>query len=741
MQSAIVEIPLRKILILAANPKNTNQLRLDEEVREIQEGLQRSRSRDQFEIVSRWAVRPGDLRRALLDHDPQIVHFSGHGAGAGGLALEDHSGQMQLVSGLALAGLFKLVQKNVKCVLLNACYSERQADAIQDHIDYVIGMSDAIGDRAAIEFAVGFYDGLGANRSYEDAFEFGLSAIALEGIDEAATPKLKKPSSVSPPNFTQQAVAPSPVSQSKPLEIVSSEPGLQNKRSRIFISYKRDGGQDEDLALKIYQQLSQSHDVFIDQNMKIGTPWAERIEQELGHSDFFITLLSAQSVGSEMVLGEVETAHRLGTQGGKPAILPIRVNYREPFSYPLSAYLNPINWAFWEQPDDTPHLLDELQQAIAGNALSINSDLAKRDLVSPSALNDHREVIPQPLPSAQPLSLEMPEGSMDPESKFYIERQGDKVALGAIQRQGVTITIKGPRQMGKSSLLLKTVEQAIHVDKRVAFIDFQLFDEAALADADRFYQQFCLTITEQLELPHRIADFWQDELGNNQCCTRYMQTFVLRELNHPFVLVMDEVDRIFDRKFRSDFFSMLRNWHNNRGLPLPAMRVWKKFDLVLVTATEPYHLIADLHQSPFNVGEVISLKDFTAEQVEDLNQRHGSPLTLEQQHKMFALLNGHPYLVRKALYLVASGQRSIEEVLATAAQDDGPFGDHLRYHLFRIYDRPELVQGMLGAIKKNQCPDERIVRLLSAAGLIRQEGKAELPRCQLYGDYFKAHLE
>lgn len=731
---------MRKILILAANPKNTNQLRLDEEVREIQEGLQRSRSRDQFEIVSRWAVRPGDLRRALLDHEPQIVHFSGHGAGAEGLALESNTGQVKLVSGKALAGLFKLVQENVDCVLLNACYSEVQAQAIHHHIDYVIGMSDAIGDWAAIEFAVGFYDGLGADRSYEDAFEFGLSAIALEGIDETATPKLKKPGLRSTTDSSQRPEA-RPSKRPHAQKKTDGKPVSQGKTARIFMSYKRDAVPDEQLALAIYQHLSQRYEVFIDQSMAVGTKWAEKIEQELRRSDFLITLLSAQSVGSEMVQGEVETANRLGSELGKPAILPVRVNYREPFTYPLSAYLNPINWAFWEQSEDTPRLLAELERAIAGEFLPIDSDRAKGDLVQRSPTAETETKIPQPLPSAQPLSLEMPEGSMDPESTFYVQRQGDQIALGAIQRQGVTVTIKGPRQMGKSSLLLKTVDQAIQADKRVAYIDFQLFDDAALGDADRFYQQFCLTITQQLELPSRIDDFWLEELGNNQRCTRYMQTYVLKELQQPFVLAMDEVDRIFDRKFRSDFFAMLRNWHNNRGLPLPAMKVWKQFDLVLVTATEPYHLIADLHQSPFNVGEVISLKDFTAEQVADLNQRHGSPLNSGQESQLFALLNGHPYLIRKALYLAASGQKTIDEVLAKADRDDGPFGDHLRYHLFRIYDRPELVQGMLGAVQRNRCEDERIVRLLCAAGLIRQEGKVELPRCQLYGDYFKAHLE
>lgn len=184
--------PVKKILILTANPKNTDKLRLDEEVREIQEGLQRSRSRDQFEIISKWAVRPDDLRRALLDHEPQIVHFSGHGAGTDGLILENNVGQIKLVSAQSLARLFSLFKDSIECVLLNACYSEAQAEAIRQHIDYVIGMSQDIGDRAAIRFAVGFYDALGAGRSYVDAFQFGLTAIDLEGIPETTTLQLKQ---------------------------------------------------------------------------------------------------------------------------------------------------------------------------------------------------------------------------------------------------------------------------------------------------------------------------------------------------------------------------------------------------------------------------------------------------------------------------------------------------------------------------------------------------------------------
>ena len=187
---------VRKILILAANPKDTSALRLDEEVAEIYDGLERSRKRRHFDLRMRWAVNTDRLRRAMLNEKPQIVHFCGHGAKTEGLALEDAIGQTKLVSTDALARLFKFFSNQLECVLLNACYSEVQADAIVQHIDYVIGMSDSIPDKAAIKFAVGFYDALGAGESIENAYEMGCIAIQLEGVVGNSIPVLKKKSSL-----------------------------------------------------------------------------------------------------------------------------------------------------------------------------------------------------------------------------------------------------------------------------------------------------------------------------------------------------------------------------------------------------------------------------------------------------------------------------------------------------------------------------------------------------------------
>jgi hypothetical protein len=515
---------------------------------------------------------------------------------------------------------------------------------------------------------------------------------------------------------------------------------------RIFISYKRGIEPDEPLALALHRHLSTHHTVFVDQTMAVGTPWAQRIDAELRHSDFLVLLLSAHSVSSEMVLGEAETAQRLQKVQGRPRLLPVRLAYRESLPYPLSAYLNPINWAKWDNPADTPRLIAELERAIGGEELgdASSSPAASADTPSPAsppAPATTAPLLPPPSPHAPVASLEPAEGTMTAESRFYIERDGDRAVKRTLQRQGVTITIKGPRQMGKSSLLNRVIQQALAAGREPVYIDFQQFDQGVLSDADLFYPQFCQVIVEQLGLADGTAQAWSGGGGNNQRASRYLQNQVLRELNRPLLLAMDEVDRLFEAAYRSDFFSMLRGWHNNRASPLPVLRPWKQLDLALVTATEPYHLIANLNQSPFNVGEVIQLNDFSAEQVAVLNERHGAPLEATPLAQLMELLHGHPYLVRRALYLVAGGQFTAEAVLAQAASDYGPFGDHLRYHLFRIVDHPALRAGLRQVIRCNRCDDEKTSRLLISAGLARQEAGAVLPRCPLYATYFSEHLD
>lgn len=179
-----------KILFLAANPSDTTRLKLDEESRSIDQALRQAEFRNNFEVIQHWDVHVSELQGILLRYQPNIVHFSGHGSEASELILKDKSGNIHPVSVRALSQLFSVLKDNIRCVVLNACYSELQAQAIAQHIDSVIGMSTAIKDDAAISFASAFYQALGYGRDLKTAFDSGCVQIDMDNLDEQDVPRL-----------------------------------------------------------------------------------------------------------------------------------------------------------------------------------------------------------------------------------------------------------------------------------------------------------------------------------------------------------------------------------------------------------------------------------------------------------------------------------------------------------------------------------------------------------------------
>jgi tetratricopeptide (TPR) repeat protein len=195
-----------KILVVAANPLGSSALKLDHEVKTIKEALKRSRNRDNFDVDYQLAATPSELSRALLDFEPHILHFSGHGAGEKGLLFvsdesmgslyrsdsgevrsrSTDSNEIKFVPAQPLANLLKLCEDHLECVVLNACYSDVQGNAISANIPFTIGMRDQVADHVAIKFSQGFYDAIGAGKSYEKAFEWGKVAISFDLADEEA---------------------------------------------------------------------------------------------------------------------------------------------------------------------------------------------------------------------------------------------------------------------------------------------------------------------------------------------------------------------------------------------------------------------------------------------------------------------------------------------------------------------------------------------------------------------------
>lgn len=179
-----------KVLFLAANPQDQPQLRLDEEIRAITEKIRASEYRDSVELISCWAVRTSDLLQALNEHQPHIIHFSGHGTNSGELLLQDSKGNIKYVTPEAITATLSTAADNIRVVVFNACFSVNQAQAVTQHIEVAIGMNEAIGDEAARIFAAQFYSAIGFGRSVQVAFDQAIAALMLEGILEDHTPKL-----------------------------------------------------------------------------------------------------------------------------------------------------------------------------------------------------------------------------------------------------------------------------------------------------------------------------------------------------------------------------------------------------------------------------------------------------------------------------------------------------------------------------------------------------------------------
>ena len=705
----------KRILILAANPIDTSRLRLDKEVKEIKEVLRLAKQRDRFEVSAELAATPDDIQQALVDYSPNIVHFCGHGEGLEGLILEGDDGTGSLVSAEALANLFELFADQVECVLLNACYSDEQADSIAQHINAVIGMNHSIGDSAAVKFAVGFYRGLGAGKNVEFAYKLGRNAIEMANLSGEQTPVLRQKAQVAEPLEAKGTTAVT----------------LAN----VFISY-RSKDPDQSLAQTLHDELKAAgHQVFMAaESIRLGDDWPQRIDEALEEADYFILLLSVKSATSEMVLGEVRKAKRLRDTrpNHRPVILPIRINFpiNDPLNYDLRSYLRFIQQRDWTSDQDTASLLAEVLGIIAEGR---QNDAPEPE--TPILSNQLEESAMPPRPVADP---EIPMGQVDIASEFYVQRPPiEERCYEAILKPSALIRIKAPRQMGKTSLMARILYHAAEAGYKTVPLSFQLADEIVFSDLDAFLQWFCASITSELELPDCLDDHWQARIGSKMSCTNYFERYLLKQVDGPMVLGLDEVDLVFQyEEIASNFFSLLRAWHEKSK----SRASWKKLRLVVVHSTEVY-IPLNMHQSPFNVGLPIELPEFTEEQVLDLAKRHGLDWQMDEVRQLMSMVGGHPYLVREALYHITHQDLTLDELLDMAFTEAGLYGDHLRRHWWNLSQHPELSEAMREVVLSNKPVKLKPVDAfqLHSMGLVNLQGNNVTPRCDLYRQYFRSN--
>jgi hypothetical protein len=496
------------------------------------------------------------------------------------------------------------------------------------------------------------------------------------------------------------------------------------------------------LATYLHEILTaQGHDVFLDQRLRTGDAWLEQIDQQIKASDFLIVLLSKESADSEMVQAEVSRAYEYRQLQGKPQILPVRMAFEGLLPYTIAFFLNQQQYVVWQNEADSENVAREISAAIKNQLPQKVPVESKPNIISEDGrpVTDEESWQP-PLPEFDPrflAELETPGGAVKLRDKLYVEREADAHLKREIVKWGSTTTIRAPRQTGKTSLLMRGIQQARQQGAKVVSLDFQGFGHDQLASIDIFLREFAETICHELRLnPKRLEEAWQGPLGPQNKLTFFIEDHILPAFEGPIVLAMDEADYLLQTDFYQDFFGLVRSWHNRRA----KYEAWEKLNIVMVISTEPYLLIDDINQSPFNVGLKLELADFNKAQVQDLNRRHGSPIAEQNFSSFMTLLNGHPYLTRKALYTLVIERLTWADLTLVAATDDGPFSDHLRRHHWGLRDKPELKAALRQIIRDKCCPDEISLFRLVKAGLIKGSGEAYTCRCDLYRQYFESRL-
>ncbi len=277
-------------------------------------------------------------------------------------------------------------------------------------------------------------------------------------------------------------------------------------------------------------------------------------------------------------------------------------------------------------------------------------------------------------------------------SPFYVARDTDEQFAAAVGRHDSIVLVKGPRQVGKTSLLARGLQRARQAGARVVLTDLDVFNASQMASAEALLLALAQTIADQLELELSPVAVWDAERGPNVNFQRFLRRHVFGAVDTPLVWGLDGVDRLFSYDFGTEIFALFRAWHNERALD--PISPWSRLTLAIAYATEAHLFITDLNRSPFNVGVRLTLDDFTLEQIADLNDRYGAPLKdAAEVARCYELVGGHPYLVR------------------------------------------DLLAG------RSRVPPRSFYRLRSAGVLAGDAEDAARPRCRLYVDYFARHLK
>jgi serine/threonine protein kinase len=482
----------------------------------------------------------------------------------------------------------------------------------------------------------------------------------------------------------------------------------------VVLLYRRNAQPDEQLAASLGEKLrAQGYRVFTDRNLSVGADWAREIEKKIGSADAVVALLSASSSQSEMLAYELQLANSFcDRQNGKPRLLPVRVQFHDGFPDPLEAALDGRKCALWQDSADDDQVVADLSKA----------------LQTPAHVFRRK-------PNLEPVG-----GAMPLDSKFYIVRPTDHEFYSAVARNDSVILLKGARQMGKTSLMARGLQQARKAGARVVLTDFQKLNSGHLQSLENLFLCLGQAIAEQLDIDVTPEESWNPKRGASMNFERFIRRQILSQVNGRLVWAMDEVDRLFGCSFGSEVFGLFRSWHNERSLDPSGP--WQNLCLAIAYASEAHLFITDVNQSPFNVGTRLVLADFTIDEVRELNRRYSHPLADESEiERFYALLGGHPFLTQRGLHQMTDSGISFLDFSAGACRDEGPYGDHLRRIFVSLNQDPELCEVVRSVIGGRHSSSTDSFYRLRSSGIVAGDCARDMKlRCQLYEQYLNRHL-
>jgi AAA-like domain/TIR domain len=554
--------------------------------------------------------------------------------------------------------------------------------------------------------------------------------------------------------------APAPPSRDR-IEPVNVEIARAERPARVFISY-RHREPDNSLAHVFADALRKAgHEVFIDTGLRWGADWVKEIREALERSEFLLLLLSSESGLSEMVVREVALARELAEQRkGCPVILPVRLSlpFTEPLPYQLAVNLHNIHQETWNEPDDTARLVNRLLTTVAEG-----DDWGASASTPPAAVGQPGQLQPQ----FDPRSLVIPGGSIKSDSRFYIIRKADNEVFTELQKPRALVTLRGPRQTGKTSLMMGMYVALRRAEERLrtVFVDFQALEDKDLQSRNAIWRAVAAQIAKQLQIREWKASDWKLDDSYISNITNFLDQYVLAQDATPLLLCLDEVDRLFKSPIGSKFFSSVRAFFNDGARDGSS---WEKVRWLLGTSSEPSFFIADLRQSPFNVGLRVELGVFTRQEVETLAGRHGLSLAHDTSEEVMNYVGGRPYLTHLLFYHLARYPETRAKLFDARAGSSGIFRDHLHSYLVQFQREEALAKAMrriingdhagietyngvmallAKAMRRNVkgygCEDARLVERLEAAGLVRRDERSlkVVPACRLYAEFFGSELK